>query len=115
MEKLALGMLRWCTADAADRDPARCRCPSMGRRWRSPLDDDRASDDQTEQQRQQDWRYEPLPQIKPLGVGHVDRRVEAGAQALITGRCQARTVIKTPDSLSLAMSREIATMMPNPI
>ena len=46
------------------------------------MNDDCAGDDQTEEQRQQDGRHEPLPQIESLDVGHADRLVVAGARAL---------------------------------
>ena len=67
---------------ASEFRPAQDCCRPSERRRRSPLNDDRAGDDQTEEQRQQDGRYEPLPQIEFLDVGHADRLVVAGAQAL---------------------------------
>lgn len=51
-------------------------------RPRSPLNDNRNSDNQAEEHREQYGWHEPLPQIELLDAGHVDRLVVAGAQAL---------------------------------
>ena len=72
------------------------------------MNDDRCSDDQTEENWQQDGRYEQLPQIEFLDVGHADRLVVARARALCHRQMPNTNGDQALDSLSVTMSREFA-------
>jgi hypothetical protein len=54
---------------------------AKARRERLPLYEHRSSDQQYEENRQQDWRYEPLAKAESGRIRHTDRLlVTAGAQ-----------------------------------